>query len=136
MAMAQAKILIIDDDEGMTELLELILTPTSSNIIIANNGKDGIELAKKHLPDILILDLMMPGINGWQVCQEIRSFSDVPILMLSALTSPDMIAKALDAGADDYLSKPVSSNTLIARLNRLLRRSAETFSLMPNLRAS
>ncbi len=126
--MAQAKILVIDDDEGMTELLALLLSPASSNVITANSGTDGIELAKAHAPDAIILDLMMPGMNGWQACRVIRTFSEVPILILSAIDSPGMVAQALDAGADDYLIKPVSSSTLIARLNKLLRRSKVSLS--------
>ncbi len=121
--MAQAKILVIDDDIGMTELLSLLLAPTSSEIIVANSGMDGIELAKKYNPDVVILDLMMPEMNGWTVCKRIREFSDIPILILSAMDAPGMVAQALDVGADDYLVKPVSSGTLIAHLNKLMRRS-------------
>ena len=121
--MTQVKILVIDDDEGMTELLSLLLAPASSEIITANSGQEGIELAKKHAPDIIILDLMMPQMSGWVVCKQIREFSDIPILILSAMDAPGMVAQALDFGADDYLIKPVSSGTLIAHLNKLVRRS-------------
>jgi DNA-binding response OmpR family regulator len=128
--MSQVKILIIDDDEGMTEILSLLLNPASSNIIVANSGLDGIELAKKYLPDVIILDLMMPGMNGWQVAKAIRSFSEVPILILSAIDLPGLVAEALDAGADDYITKPVSSATLIARINKILRRSRVSVPLL------
>lgn len=121
--MPHVKILVIDDDIGMTELLSLLLAPASSEILTANSGQDGIELVKKHSPDIVILDLMMPEMNGWSVCKEIRETSDVPILILSAMDSPGAVAQALDVGADDYLVKPVSSSTLIAHLNKLLRRA-------------
>ena len=121
--MSQVKILVIDDDEGMTEILSLLLNPASSDILTANSGKDGIELVKKTSPDVIILDLMMPGMNGWQVTKAIRTFSDTPILILSAIDSPGLVAEVLDAGADDYLTKPVSSGTLIARINKILRRS-------------
>lgn len=124
--MSPVKILVIDDDEGMTEILSLLLNPASSNIIIANSGVEGIELTKKFSPDVVILDLMMPGMNGWQVSKAIRAFSDVPILILSAIDSPALVAEALDAGADDYLTKPVSSGTLIAHINKILRRSRFT----------
>jgi len=120
--MDQAKILVIDDDEGMTELLSLLLAPASSEIIIANSGPEGIELTKQHSPDVIILDLMMPNMNGWITCKLIREFSDVPILILSAMDVPGVVAQALDVGADDYLVKPVSSGTLIAHLNKLVRR--------------
>ena len=128
--MSQVKILIIDDDEGMTEILSLLLNPASSDIITANSGKDGIELVKKFSPDVVILDLMMPGMNGWQVTKAIRTFSDMPILILSAIDSPGLVAEALDAGADDYLTKPVSSGTLIARINKILRRSRVAHPLL------
>ena len=121
--MTEVKILVIDDDEGMTELLTLLLAPTSSEIFTANSGEEGIELVKKHSPDVIILDLMMSEMNGWMVCKQVREFSDVPILILSAMDAPGMVAQALDVGADDYLVKPVSSGTLIAHLNKLVRRS-------------
>jgi DNA-binding response OmpR family regulator len=116
-------ILVIDDDPAMTELLKLLLRPTGAKILAANEGKTGIEIAKEAIPSIIILDLMMPEMDGWQVCKEIRKFSDCPILILSALDSPGMVAAALDAGADDYLIKPVMSGVLIAHINTLVRRS-------------
>ena len=129
--MVQGKILVIDDDEGMTELLSMVLSPESSQVITANTGAKGIEMAKELSPDIIILDLMMPEMNGWSICQQIRQFSDVPILILSAIDSPDLVAKALDAGADDYLVKPVSSSTLLARLNQLTRRARTSQNSKP-----
>lgn len=124
--MSQVKILIIDDDVGMNELLALLLAPASSEILSANSGKDGLELARKCKPDLIILDLMMPDMSGWMVCKHLREFSHTPILILTAMDSPGVIAQALDSGADDYLVKPVSSGTLIAHLNKLLRRSKIT----------
>ena len=121
--MTQVKILVIDDDIGMTELLTLLLAPASPEILVANSGEVGLELIHKHSPDIIILDLMMPEMNGWMLCKQIREFSDVPILILTAMDSPGVAAQALDYGADDYLIKPVSTGTLIAYLNKLLRRS-------------
>jgi DNA-binding response OmpR family regulator len=124
--MELVKILVIDDDIGMTELLRLLLAPASSEIVTTNNGQEGIELANTFHPDIIILDLMMAGMNGWTVCQRIREFSEVPIIILSAMDAPGYVVQALDVGADDYLVKPVSSGTLIAHLNKLLRRSKLT----------
>jgi DNA-binding response OmpR family regulator len=117
------KIIVIDDDSAMTELLSLLLRPVTSEVYISNNGMDGIQLVKKNVPDIAILDLMMPEMDGYQVCQEIRTFSNMPILVLSALDMPGMVSKALDAGADDYLIKPVTSSILIAHINNLVRRA-------------
>ena len=117
------KILVIDDDPAMTELLKLILQAAASEVHTANTGIDGIRLTREIYPDVLILDLMMPELDGWQVCEAVRAFSDVPILILSALDNPGMVARALDAGADDYLIKPVPSGVLIAHLQNLFRRS-------------
>ena len=116
------KILTIDDDSAMTELLTLVLKTHMLDAYMANTGEDGIRLTHELSPDVIILDLMMPGMDGWQVCAQIRSFSSVPILILSALDNPGMVARALDAGADDYLVKPVPSSVLIAHLNTLTRR--------------
>ena len=126
------KIVVIDDDPGMTGLLTLLLRPASSEVFTANSGKEGISIVKAESPDIVILDLMMPEMDGYQVCGEIRTFSKTPILVLSALDMPGTVTKALDAGADDYLIKPVTSSILIAHLNNLIRRNqAATFSVNP-----
>jgi DNA-binding response OmpR family regulator len=117
------KILVIDDDIAMTELLKLLLLPTHSVVITANSGVEGLELAAKEFPEVFIIDIMMAEMDGWQVCEAIRKFSNAPILVLSALDNPGMVAKALDAGADDYLIKPVPSGILIAHINNLFRRA-------------
>jgi DNA-binding response OmpR family regulator len=121
--MSQVKILVIDDDAGMTDMLSMLLASASPEIIVANSGKAGIELARQHSPDIILLDLMMPEMNGWTVCQAVRKFSEAPILILTSIDSSGVIAEAFDAGADDYLVKPVSGGILIAHINNLLRRS-------------
>jgi DNA-binding response OmpR family regulator len=120
------KVLTIDDDAALTELLTLVLKTHGLDAHMANTGEDGVRMTRELSPDVVILDLMMPHMDGWQVCTQIRSFSNVPILILSALDSPGMVAKALDAGADDYLVKPVPSGTLIAHLNTLTRRASKT----------
>ena len=122
------KILVIDDDPAMTELLKLLLMQAASEIFTANTGQEGIAHARNSSPDIIILDLMMPEMDGWKVCEMVRSFSNVPILILSALDNPGMVARALDAGADDYLIKPVPSGVLIAHLNNLVRRARVEFT--------
>ena len=118
------KVLTIDDDPAMTELLTLLLKMHGLDAHMANSGEDGLKLVRKLSPDVIILDLMMPDMDGWQVCTQIRAFSKVPIIVLSALDSPGIVASALDAGADDYLVKPVPSGVLIAHLNNLTRRAA------------
>ncbi len=116
------KILVIDDDPAMTELLSLVLSPTNAQIITSNSGEDGLKIIKEQDPDIILLDLMMPRMDGWQVTENIRTFSSTPILILSVLDNPGLVAKALDKGADDYLVKPVPSGILIAHINNLTRR--------------
>lgn len=116
-------VLTIDDDTAITELLAMLLRTHGYEVKTVNTGEEGVDAIKKYNPHVVILDLMMPGMDGWQVCKNVREFSNVPIVILSALDDPAMIASALDAGADDYLVKPVSSSILIAHLNRLIRRT-------------
>ena len=116
------RVLVIDDDIGMTDLLTILLTPASSEVLTANTAQEGIEILKSESPDVVILDLMLPEEEGWKICGSIREISNVPLLILSAFDSPGMVAHALDNGADDYLTKPISSGTLIARLHKLVRR--------------
>ena len=117
------RVLIIDDDSAMTDLLKLMLEPARFQVIAINSGKEGIEAARTKFPHVIILDLLIPGMDGWEVCKAIRSFSDVPILVLSALNEPNLVTKALNEGADDVLIKPVPANVLTAYLNKLTRRA-------------
>ena len=116
-------VLIIDGDASMTDMLRLILEPNDFNVFAENSGPAGIEAARRLDPDIIILDLLMQGMDGWDICHKIREFSNVPILVLSAVNKPGYVAKALDNGADDYLLKPMPSNVLIAHLKKLTRRA-------------
>jgi DNA-binding response OmpR family regulator len=103
-------------------MLRTLLRGQDFQIRAVFTGEDGIEECKAFTPDVIILDLLMPGMDGWDVCEQIRKFSDVPILILSALGSPGSVARALDAGADDYLIKPVHASLLASRLRTLVRR--------------
>jgi two-component system KDP operon response regulator KdpE len=85
-------------------------------------------MIRENTPDVVVLDLMMPEMDGWQICKAVREFSQVPIIILSALNDPSMIASVLDAGADDYLTKPTPSRVLIAHINRLVNRSGSVNS--------
>jgi DNA-binding response OmpR family regulator len=116
------KALIIDDDNSMTELLGLLLRSHGMEVISCNSGTKGIELARTENPSIIILDLMMPGTDGWEVCRTLRTFTSTPIAILSALDDPAIISTALDAGADDYMVKPIPSSVLMAHINNLTRR--------------
>ena len=118
------KVLIIDDDSSMTELLGMLLEKNGMNVISTASGMDGLELARVEHPDIIILDLLLPETDGWEVCQTLRTFTNVPIAILSALDDPQVISSALDAGADDYMSKPVPNMVLLAHINNLTRRYA------------
>jgi DNA-binding response OmpR family regulator len=117
------RILVIDDDQAMTEMLRLVLEPNSFDVHEAHSGPEGIEATRKFNPEVVVLDLLMPGMDGWEVCKEIRTFSQVPILVLSAISKPGIVARALDEGADDYLLKPMPSSVLIAHLKKLARRA-------------
>ena len=128
------RVLVIDDDQAMTEMLRLVLEPNAFEVHEAHSGTEGIEATHHINPEVVVLDLLMPGMDGWEVCKEIRKFSQVPILVLSAISKPGIIAKALDEGADDYLLKPMPSSVLIAHLKRLARRArAEQETNNPNI---
>jgi len=116
------KVLVIDDDPDMTDLLSLLLKTRGFDVIFSNNGEEGVQKVRNDSPDVIILDLMMKGMDGWQVCAAVRRFSSIPILILTALDNPGTVVSALDSGADDFLTKPVSSGLLVSRLNTLTRR--------------
>jgi DNA-binding response OmpR family regulator len=118
------KILVIDDDAAVTDLLSLLLKSQGFDVTATNNSSDGLTLIREKSPDLVVLDLMMPEIDGWEVCKSVRAFSQVPIIILSALNDPSMIASVLDAGADDYLTKPTPSRVLVAHINRLVNRTS------------
>jgi DNA-binding response OmpR family regulator len=122
-------VLAIDDDYAITELLSIILRSHDFDVLTANNCEDGLRLIAEKPPDVITLDLMMPDLNGLEMCKRIRAISKIPILVLSAINDPAMVASVLDAGADDFIVKPVPSAVLIARLNMLLRRSNGTGAL-------
>jgi len=117
------KLLVIDDDSAVTDLLSLLLKSHGFEVGATNNSTEGLSMIRDDAPDVVILDLMMPDMDGWQICKAVREFSQVPIIILSALNDPSMIASVLDAGADDYLTKPTPSRVLIAHINRLINRS-------------
>lgn len=119
----QTKVLVIDDDKEMTDMLKVILEPNTFDVVAANSSIQGIDLVRQVKPDVVVLDLLMPDMDGWQVCKELRKFSQVPILVLSAISKPGMVARALDEGADDYLLKPMPSSMLIANIKKLARRA-------------
>ncbi|OIN85796.1 MAG: hypothetical protein AUJ21_12580 [Anaerolineae bacterium CG1_02_58_13] len=119
------KVLSVDDDIAMTELTAMLLQTHGFHVLTANSARDAIQIVREKQPHAVILDLMMPDMDGRQVCRTIREFSNVPIIILSALNDPETVASALDSGADDYLVKPVPSDVLAAHLNRLIKRTGK-----------
>jgi len=117
------KILVIDDDIAITELMSMLLKTHGFDVITSNISAEGVEMAQKNAPNVILLDLMMPDMDGWQVCSAIRSFSNIPILILSAINDPGVVASVLDAGADDFLVKPVPSGVLVAHIRKMVRRA-------------
>ena len=117
------KILVIDDDLAITELMSMLLKTHGFDVITTNSGAEGVKLVREKNPSVVILDLMMPDIDGWQVSKAIRAFNNVPILILSAINDPSMVASVLDTGADDFLVKPVPSSVLVAHIRKMVRRN-------------
>lgn len=120
--MSKQKILIVDDDNNIAELISLYLTKECFETKIVNDGEDALIEFKSFQPDLLLLDLMLPGIDGYQVCREIRQSSEVPIIMLSAKGETFDKVLGLELGADDYIIKPFDTKELVARVRAVLRR--------------
>ena len=116
------KILIVDDDNNIAELITLYLTKECYDTKIVNDGEQALIAFEHYKPNMLLLDLMLPGIDGYQVCREIRAKSDVPIIMLSAKGEVFDKVLGLELGADDYILKPFDSKELVARVKAVLRR--------------
>ena len=119
----QNKILIVDDDENICELLNLYLKKDGFDTSIAYNGRQAVELAENYNPDLILLDIMLPELDGWQVCREIRKKSEVPIIMLTAKGETFDKILGLELGADDYVTKPFDTKEVVARIKAVLRRS-------------
>ena len=119
------KILLIDDDIDTLRLNRIVFINAGAQVITANDGLEGISKFHSHRPDLVILDVMMPGGSGFEVCKQIRKISNIPVIMLTALGQEQHELEGLDAGADDYLSKPYSPDILLARANSVIRRSEQ-----------
>lgn len=119
-------LLIIEDDAVYSDLLVQLLTHNGFQVHVANNATTGLKLAYSLKPDAVILDIMLPGVDGWQICACLREASDVPIIMLTAFGSKDNVVKGLNLGADDFIIKPVTMNELVARIRAVLRRTVTT----------
>jgi len=117
------KIVVIDDESSVQEVVRAYLEKDGYQVFVAGNGADGLALAERVGPALIVLDLMLPDISGEEICEDVRSRSDVPILMLTAKASADERVAGLLSGADDYLVKPFSPRELVARVRAVLRRT-------------
>ncbi len=122
--MALEKILIVDDDINICELLRLYIEKEGFNVVIANDGATAVKLFREQQPDLMLLDIMLPKLDGWQVCREIRKTSDKPIIMLTAKGETFDKVLGLELGADDYIVKPFDTKEVVARIKAVLRRSS------------
>lgn len=125
------KILVVDDEEQIRRALKSILSARKYDVILAENGEQAIDLAIDHNPDMIIMDLAMPGLDGIAVCRELRTWYTGPILVLSVRAGDVDKITALDTGADDYLTKPFSAGELLARVRAQLRRTTSTVVSLP-----
>ncbi|MDD5952722.1 MAG: response regulator transcription factor [Oscillospiraceae bacterium] len=121
--MSMGKILIVDDDQNICELLRLYIEKEGFDTRIANDGKAALEAFDEYNPDLVMLDIMLPELDGWQVCREIRKKSQCPIIMLTAKSEVFDKVLGLELGADDYVVKPFEAKEVIARIKAVLRRS-------------
>ncbi len=120
--MTNKRVLVVDDDVKTVELVKLYLNRDGYKVLTAYDGIEALRLARESHPDLIVLDLMLPGINGLDICRTLRSESDVPIIMLTAMTTDRDKLRGLDLGADDYVTKPFSPRELAARVRAVLRR--------------
>ena len=122
--MVEKKILVIDDDPAFCRLVEQVLTQKGYKVFKAVDGQEGLRLMFAQRPDVVLLDLVMSGMDGWQTCQRIREISDIPVIILTGQQkSEEDIVNGLDYGADEYLIKPVGNKELVARVRAILRRA-------------
>ena len=119
-----SKILIVDDDSNICELLRLYLEKDGFDTMIAVDGESAVRLANTEKPDLMLLDIMLPKMDGWQVCREIRKTSELPIIMLTAKGETFDKVLGLELGADDYVSKPFDTKEVVARVKAVLRRTS------------
>src|SRR5258707_4152864 len=128
------KVLVVDDDPKIRKLIRVNLEPRGHFVQEAENGTEAIKVFTDKLPDLILLDLVMPGMDGIEVCMRVRERSDLPIIVLSARDEEELKVRALDAGADDYISKPFGYEELLARVRAVMRRAAGLRDDKPTIR--
>jgi two-component system KDP operon response regulator KdpE len=116
-------ILVVDDDPAQVKVIEMALHEANYRTVSATNGEDGVKVFRQHQPDLVVLDVMMPGMDGWETCYRIRQISTVPIIFLTARQTTDDKVSGFKLGADDYLIKPFLPDELLARVETVLRRT-------------
>ncbi|MDX1615639.1 MAG: response regulator transcription factor [Candidatus Promineifilaceae bacterium] len=121
--MAKRTVLVVDDEANIRELARLYLERNDFRVLTAESGDQALKLVERERPDLMVLDLMLPGVDGWEVCRRVRAGSDVPILMLTARDDDVDKIVGLELGADDYMTKPFNPRELVARVRAILRRS-------------
>jgi two-component system alkaline phosphatase synthesis response regulator PhoP len=119
---AMSRVLVVDDDPGIVKLVRTYLEQVGFEVAVAYDGKKAMQIARNDRPDLVILDLMLPEMDGWDVCRALRKESDVPIIMLTARVEESDKLIGLELGADDYVTKPFSPRELVARVRSVLRR--------------
>lgn len=122
--MGKGRILVIDDDPTLNSLIRQSFHAKGYEVITALNGMEGLKLAYRSHPDIILLDIMMPDLDGFETCRRLREISEVPVLMLTAMSSEEDLLRGFEAGADDYVKKPFSLKELEARITAVMKRSA------------
>ena len=120
--MMKTKILLVDDDPNIRQLVDLYLEKEGFEVTMADRGDDALQQFKASPPNLILLDIMLPGMDGWQVCREVRKVSNIPIIMLTAKDETFDKVLGLELGADDYISKPFDMKELVARIKAVLRR--------------
>ena len=125
--MSLGRVLVVDDDKNICELLRLYLEKEGYGVILAHDGEEAVVKFNALKPDIILLDIMLPGIDGWQVCREIRKKSNVPIIMITAKVETFDKVLGLELGADDYIVKPFDTKEVIARIKAVYRRRSLSF---------
>jgi DNA-binding response OmpR family regulator len=124
----QQRVLVVEDDHKTAGIIRAYLEKASYAVTVANDGQEGLVAARRDPPDLVVLDLLLPSLNGLTICRALREESSVPIIMLTALTTEQDKLTGLDLGADDYVTKPFSPRELVARVRSVLRRSIEESS--------
>ena len=124
-----ARVLVVEDDARIAELMRMYLARDGHDVLLAADGRAGVRLADEEAPDLIVLDLMLPGLHGRDACLAIRRRSAAPIIMVTALDDPRDVVEGLDAGADDYITKPFDPNVLVARVRAALRRGRGPLSV-------